>query len=82
MTLRTVKDLHVYRQDSELLVVSSWITNGRCAEVFIFPFSERPAIHQFLIPKYMGGITVSLIREAVDLFLESDKAKLESSQRV
>lgn len=74
MTAPTVEDLTVCRRDSEILEVSSWLTRGRCATVYMFAFTDRIAVQEFLIPSYMQGITQALILEAVTLFLATERA--------
>ncbi len=70
----SIKDLTVTRLDSETLEVSSSLTRGRCATVYMFGFSNgRKTIVPFLIPSYMQGIGTTLISEAVDAFLEREK---------
>ncbi|WP_137884753.1 hypothetical protein [Ralstonia sp. 3PA37C10] len=74
MTTPTPGDLAVYRRDPQTLEVFSHLTRGRCATVFFFKFSSHPSIVPFLIPSYMQGITVELIREAVQRYLQREAA--------
>jgi hypothetical protein len=71
----TIDDLSVYRHDEELLVVTSWLTRGRCAEVWRFSFSERYTIRPFLMPNDMQGISYSLIRMAVEKFVAEEASR-------
>lgn len=72
MTSPTPGDLAVYRRDPQALEVFSHLTRGRCATVFFFKFSSHPSIVPFLIPSYMQGITVELILEAVQRYLQRE----------
>ncbi|MGC8213106.1 hypothetical protein [Ralstonia pseudosolanacearum] len=74
MTTPTPGDLAVYRKSPQTLDVFSHLTRGRCATVFFFKFSSHPSIVLFLIPSYMQGITVEIIREAVQQFLQREAA--------
>ncbi|NKA72548.1 hypothetical protein BL241_03575 [Ralstonia solanacearum] len=74
MTTPTPDDLAVYRRDPQTLEVFSHLTRGRCATVIFVKFSSHPSILPFLIPSYMQGITVDLIREAVQHFLQREAA--------
>lgn len=73
--LPTIDDLCVYRRDEEMLVVTSWLTRGRCAEVFKFSFSDHYSIQPFLTHSYMQGISYSLILEAVKKFVADEAAR-------
>ena len=73
----TIKDLTVMRDSAEMLEISSHLTRGRCATVYMFGvIPGHRQIAPFLIPSYMQGITLELIGEAVDAFLAA-----EASQR-
>ncbi len=74
MSKPKLKDLSVYRTNDEVFEVCSWLTRGRCATVYKFAFSKHMTVREFLIPKYMQEITTGLILEAVDAFLENEKA--------
>lgn len=70
----SIDDLLVIRINSETLEVSSGLTRGRCATVYMFDFNKgRKTIVPFLIPSYMQGIGTTLISKAVDAFLETEK---------
>lgn len=57
-----------------MLKIFSHLTRGRCATVFFFKFSSHPSIVPFLIPSYTQGVTVQLIREAVQRYLQREAA--------
>ncbi len=72
-TMPSVTDLAVYRAGPDTLSVSSHLTRGRCATVYMFGIVPgHRQIVPFLIPSYMQGITTALIDQAVTLFLERE----------
>lgn len=79
MSSPTLDDLSVYREGSGLYsehydyyTVHSWLTRGRCAEVTVSRGNpENIAIRPFLMPNYMQAISIGLIRQAVESFIQS-----------
>lgn len=76
MVTPTTGDLAINRMDHQTLKVFSHLTRGRCATVYFFKFNSHPSIVPFLIPSYMQGITVELIRAAVQQFLQREAASV------
>lgn len=79
MSQPTISDLDVRLKESDDLLdcyeVSSWLTRGHCASVYVSRSDPR-RMHAspFLVPSYMQGITTMLICEAVTAFRERQQA--------
>lgn len=81
MSSPALDDLSVYRdrpglysEHYDYYTVHSWLTRGRCAEVTVSRSNpESISVRPFLIPSYMQGITDSLIRQAVRVFIHSQQ---------
>lgn len=84
MSQPTISDLNVRHRDSEDLLecyeVSSWLTRGHCATVYVSRSDPRRIhVSPFLIPSYMQGITTPLICEAVQAFREQRAKQAEAA---
>jgi hypothetical protein len=81
MSAPTLGDLDVYhnksgsyREHYDFYSVHSRLTQGLCAEVAVSRTeSEKIHIRELLIPRYMQGITPSLIHEAVCVYIKDQQ---------